>query len=100
MTIRTGLGRRSASRPKRSPVRVPVRVARDGELDKIKAIDERVACRGWGPTLRLALLRCSQGVADRLSAPRLECAGHAKLRATAAATGAGLAVVARTRGWL
>lgn len=101
MRSRTGLGRRSATRPKRpSPGRAPARPARTAKLHQMRTVDERVACRGWGPTLRMALLRCSQGVAERLAAPRTDCAGHGRVRATAGLAGAGLAVLARTRGWL
>ena len=50
--------------------------------------------------MRFALLRCSEGLADRLAGSRAECRGHGTVRATAGVTGAAVAVYAKARGWL
>jgi hypothetical protein len=101
MTTSNGHGRRFTTKPKRPHTsRAPVATQRSSETDIIKATDERVACRGWGPTLRVALLRCSQGMADRLAVSHTECSGHGRVRTSAGLTGAALAVYAKTRGWL
>src|SRR5690242_6687806 len=97
MTSRTGLGRTPARRPRRPLIRATLG---SPDVDATGSVDERVAYRGWGPTLRIALLRCSQGIANRLAGPRTDCPGHTRLRTTAGLTGAALAVYARTRGWL